>query len=176
MRTDDDQDDARPGRHDAHRDAGFAPPVGAVAEHPVGPGLPSLRLSGRRRWQWPAGTVSIGPPTRCTWTRTNRRRCGRGAAGPSRAQPRRVGKLTLEAAGRGYLGQAVEPFAAVDARVTPLSRTGDPADEIIEAALDTHDELIVVDCRGRGRFGGLILGGMSEHVLHGAKVPVLIVC
>lgn len=29
--------------------------------------------------------------------------------------------------------------------------------------------------RGLGQIGGLILGSVSEHVLHGAHIPVLIV-
>jgi nucleotide-binding universal stress UspA family protein len=82
---------------------------------------------------------------------------------------------SLEDAGRRYLGHAVEQFAALTVRVTALSRNGDPADEIIRAARDTNAELIVLGCRGRGRVEGLVLGSVSEHVLHGASIPVLIV-
>ena len=82
---------------------------------------------------------------------------------------------SLEDAGRGYLDRAAEHFAAAHVRVTPLSRHGDPADQIIRAARETNAELIVIGSRGRGRFSGLILGSVSEHVLHGASAPVLIV-
>lgn len=82
---------------------------------------------------------------------------------------------SLEEAGRRYLDQAVQQFTTAHVRVTTVSREGEPAQAILETAKRVHADLIVVGCRGRGRVQGLILGSVSEQVLHGASVPVLIV-
>ena len=46
---------------------------------------------------------------------------------------------------------------------------------ILEKARDYKADLIVMGSRGLGQIGGLILGSVSERVLHRAHVPVLIV-
>ena len=66
----------------------------------------------------------------------------------------------------------IEP---VDARVRRIYRQGDPAGEIINAAEEHNADLIIMGSRGLGQVGGLILGSVSERVLHGAYGPVLIV-
>jgi nucleotide-binding universal stress UspA family protein len=54
-------------------------------------------------------------------------------------------------------------------------RTGDPAAEIVAGAREHKADPIVMGSRGLGRIGGLVLGSVSEKVLHGAHGPVLIV-
>src|SRR5579875_1975352 len=73
----------------------------------------------------------------------------------------------LERAGRAILERT--------ARVTTVYRTGEPAGEIVRAAEELRADLIVVGSRGLGQIGGLILGSVSERVLHGARCPVLVV-
>jgi len=46
---------------------------------------------------------------------------------------------------------------------------------ILDKAREYKADLIVMGSRGLGQIGGLILGSVSERVLHGARVPVLIV-
>ena len=60
-------------------------------------------------------------------------------------------------------------------RVTPLYRSGDPAAEIIRAAREKKVELIIVGARGLSQLSGLILGSVSEKVLHVAPCPVIVV-
>ena len=64
------------------------------------------------------------------------------------------------------------------ARVTRLTRsmpTGHPAREIVAAAASFDAGLVVVGARGLGGMKRLLLGSVSERVLHHARCPVLIV-
>lgn len=81
----------------------------------------------------------------------------------------------LERAGREILDTTAHEFAGVDAPIVKEYRRGDPAGQILEAAKDRAADLIVLGSRGLGQLGGLIIGSVSERVLHGAHTPVLIV-
>lgn len=52
---------------------------------------------------------------------------------------------------------------------------GNAAKEIVEYADDTKQNMIVMGNRGMGAFGQMILGSVSNKVLHLSKCPVLIV-
>jgi nucleotide-binding universal stress UspA family protein len=80
-----------------------------------------------------------------------------------------------ERAGRAILEKALQAFTEVDCAVTPTYRRGDPSAEILGAAKEHNADLIIMGSRGLGQIGGLILGSVSERVLCGAEVPVLIV-
>lgn len=81
----------------------------------------------------------------------------------------------LETAGKAILDRTLGEFAGLKASATALYRRGDPAQEIIAAAREKRADLIVMGSRGRGQLEGLILGSVSERVLHSAQMPVLIV-
>jgi nucleotide-binding universal stress UspA family protein len=54
------------------------------------------------------------------------------------------------------------------------TRIGDPVAEIVGLAEDVGADLVIVGSHGRSRFGRLLLGSVSQGVLHGARCPVLV--
>jgi nucleotide-binding universal stress UspA family protein len=81
----------------------------------------------------------------------------------------------LRQASETILNQTAKAFGGIDIPMTRTYRRGDPAGEIIKAAKEHKADLIIMGSRGLGQIGGLILGSVSERVLHGAHGPVLIV-
>lgn len=60
-------------------------------------------------------------------------------------------------------------------RAEALVVEGDPREAIVRAAADWRADLLVVGARGLGALARLVLGSVSEHVVHHAPCPVLIV-
>jgi nucleotide-binding universal stress UspA family protein len=60
-------------------------------------------------------------------------------------------------------------------RVTSDVLEGPPAEMILRLADTDQFDLIVMGSRGLGQVEGLLLGSVSDRVLHHAKVPVMIV-
>ncbi len=54
------------------------------------------------------------------------------------------------------------------------TRIGDPVAEIVGLAEDVGADLVIVGSHGRSRVGRLLLGSVSQGVLHGAHCPVLV--
>jgi nucleotide-binding universal stress UspA family protein len=85
----------------------------------------------------------------------------------------------LEAERRGELDKVLERAAAqLDDKITRVPRytpTGDPAEEIVATANDFDTDLVVLGARGLGGMARVLLGSVSEKVLHHARCPVLIV-
>lgn len=81
----------------------------------------------------------------------------------------------LERAGQAILDRTAQVFARGSIPVTRVYRQGEPATEILKVAEETRADLIIIGSRGLGLIGGLILGSVSERVLHGAHRPVLVV-
>jgi nucleotide-binding universal stress UspA family protein len=53
--------------------------------------------------------------------------------------------------------------------------TGDPGHAIVAAAEAEHADLLVVGTRGRRGAGRMLLGSVSDHLVHHAGCPVLVV-
>ena len=77
---------------------------------------------------------------------------------------------------REQLAQAlVERGRELGIDVSFLVWTGDPGDQIVEAAEAEHVDMVLVGSHGRGAVGRLFLGSVSEHVVRNAPCPVLVV-
>ncbi len=66
------------------------------------------------------------------------------------------------------------PAGSVGSVVYRLS-AGNPVEEIRRAAEDSHCDLIVMNSRGRGGMGRLLMGSVAESVFRNVRVPVVII-
>ncbi len=60
-------------------------------------------------------------------------------------------------------------------KVTPLISEGPIAEEILSHAESTGADLIAMSTHGRSGISRWLMGSVADKVLHGAKVPVLLV-
>ncbi|MEO8470096.1 MAG: universal stress protein [Chloroflexota bacterium] len=64
---------------------------------------------------------------------------------------------------------------AAGVRVTFLIWEGEPGESIVEAARSEAVDFVVVGSHGRGSVGRFFLGSVSDHVVHNAPCPVVVV-
>jgi nucleotide-binding universal stress UspA family protein len=69
------------------------------------------------------------------------------------------------------VGRALRP--AVPVPVTEVVRQGDAAQVLLDAAAGA--ELLVVGSRGHGGFAEALLGSVSQHCVHHATCPVVVI-
>jgi nucleotide-binding universal stress UspA family protein len=78
-------------------------------------------------------------------------------------------------AGENYLKSIAERFKSKDVKVTYEVLTGDPADKIVEYAADKGVSLIAMSTHGRTGLARWVLGSVADKVLHGARIPILLI-
>ena len=70
------------------------------------------------------------------------------------------------------LGEAGEAIEGIDVRPTVVEDRN-PAEALVELSHDA--DLLVVGARGRGGFTSLLLGSVSQAVVHHARCPVVVI-
>lgn len=87
-----------------------------------------------------------------------------------------VTKVVNDLAGENIIKRAASHLHEndIDAFETFLVN-GDPADRIVEFSKSHDVDTIVMGCRGAGKLQGLLLGSVSQSVLHEAGCSVIIV-
>jgi nucleotide-binding universal stress UspA family protein len=68
-----------------------------------------------------------------------------------------------------------DDVAAHDLAVTTRLTEGNPSEAIVERAIETHADMIVMGTHGRGGFRRFLLGSTVDRVVRTATVPVLTV-
>lgn len=86
-------------------------------------------------------------------------------------EPSREGK----GEGEPLIRMATKDLAAASIPVDPIVRVGDPASEILDACTRHDVDLLVMSTHGRSGPGRWVMGSVTEKVLRGAKVPMLVV-
>ncbi|GMJ03302.1 hypothetical protein like AT1G68300 [Hibiscus trionum] len=73
------------------------------------------------------------------------------------------------------LEKAKEICANHGVEAETMTEVGDPKDKICEAVEKLNIELLIVGSHGRGAIQRAFLGSVSNHCVHNAKCPVLVV-
>jgi len=73
------------------------------------------------------------------------------------------------------LAKVSETIQKKNVSVKTIVSTGNAAEEILKAADEIHADLIAMSTHGRSGLRRLAFGSVTDKVLHGAKMPVLMV-
>lgn len=75
------------------------------------------------------------------------------------------------------LGQVIDEVLGPDSDITVRKNiaSGHPARALLDLAEETGVAMIVVGSRGHGGFTEALLGSVSQHVVHHARCPVVVV-
>jgi len=69
----------------------------------------------------------------------------------------------------------IEELFGEETRTTVMVTVGDPASEIVHLAKEEKADLVILGSRGLGQVQSLLLGSVSDRVVHLAPCPVLVV-
>jgi nucleotide-binding universal stress UspA family protein len=73
------------------------------------------------------------------------------------------------------LAKVAETIQKRNVTLKTIVSTGNAAEEILKAADEIHADLIAMSTHGRSGLRRLAFGSVTDKVLHGAKMPVLMV-
>lgn len=121
-------------------------------------------------------------PARSLATQVNARLILVGVAQPPlvRYYPRVASLFGFEVMARLARARQYLDMTAGDPRrrgdsVTTRSRVGDPATEIVATAREQDVDLIIMATHGRGGLSRLMMGSVATEVVHGSRLPVMLI-
>ena len=79
----------------------------------------------------------------------------------------------LKNASLQYLDKSREHLG--DKSIQTIVKEGDYADAILETAKELHSDIIVIGSHSRKWLENILMGSVTEKVLHNSKIPLLIV-
>jgi nucleotide-binding universal stress UspA family protein len=74
-----------------------------------------------------------------------------------------------------YLDRTAESVRCKGVKVNTITKTGNAADEILKTANEIDVDLIAMSTHGRSGLRRLAFGSITDKVLHGTVIPVLMV-
>ena len=81
----------------------------------------------------------------------------------------------LRADAEAYLEEAARPLRDQGFRVQTVVVEGEPAEAITGAAAESGADLIVMGSHGHSQVRHFLLGSVTEAVIRGSEIPVLVV-
>jgi nucleotide-binding universal stress UspA family protein len=81
----------------------------------------------------------------------------------------------VKVAARRLVEQSAQQLTKAGFAAKPVSKIGNPAEEIMEMASKHHADLIVMGAKGLGTIDRVLLGSVSMQVMQYATCPVLVV-
>lgn len=94
---------------------------------------------------------------------------------PTLRKSGKVSAASLEQAARKNMQQFISETVDEYSVVTPVIRTGIPADEIAQYAREAQVDLIVMATHGRTGLAHALIGSIAEKVIRCSTVPVFVV-
>jgi nucleotide-binding universal stress UspA family protein len=98
-----------------------------------------------------------------------------GAAEAATMALTRDDEAAVEAAAAGHAHELASRAAAAGVTARAITWEGAAGDAILAAAAAEGADLIVIGSHCKGRLGRLVSGSVSDHVVHHATLPVLLV-
>jgi len=83
------------------------------------------------------------------------------------------GKQLSEA--NGIMGEAKNICKEYSVEFNGIATNGIPGNKIVQYVQDNEFDHIVIGMSGKGHVGEILLGSVSDHVIHHANIPVTIV-
>jgi nucleotide-binding universal stress UspA family protein len=81
----------------------------------------------------------------------------------------------LETTGKAILAKTEEIFAGFPGKLTTKLEYGPPGKQLVDLVIEDGYSLVIMGRRGLSGVTGLLLGSVSNHLVHYAPCPVLII-
>ena len=74
-----------------------------------------------------------------------------------------------------FASRIVEQASAAGVDASMMVKVGNPAEQILNTAVELGSEVIVIGSHGRGAMGTALMGSVATGIIHKGEIPVLVV-